>query len=122
MRRELERGVVGPGWEGGAHSVFLGLREWRALHPTATLSEIEAEVDQRWAVLRGQLLADLALASRASAVGGGAAQACPDCGGALRDEGKRQRTLVTTGHAAITLTRDYATCVQCGRRLFPPGR
>lgn len=116
------RGVLGPGWEGGAQGVFLGLREWRALHPTATLREIEAEVDRRWAVLRGQLLADLALASAAAEVASGAAGACPECGGALRDEGVRQRTLVTAGQATITLTRDYATCVQCGRRLFPPGR
>ena len=117
-----ERGVVGPGWEGGAQGVFLGLRERRALHPTATLDEIEAEVDQRWAVLRGQLLADLALASVAAAVTAGTTAVCPECGGGLRDEGVRQRTLMTTGQARITLTRDYATCVQCGHRLFPPGR
>ncbi len=109
-------------WESGAQAVFLGLREWRAAHPRATLQEIETELDQRWAGLRGQLLADLALASSAAALAAGPRPVCPECGGALRAEGVRQRTLVTTGNAPVTLTRDYATCVQCGRRLFPPGR
>jgi hypothetical protein len=102
--------------------VFLGLREWRAAHPRATLAEIEAELDRRWAVLRGQLLTDLALASTAADLTRDERPVCPDCGGPLRDEGVRQRTLVTTGNAPVTLTRDYATCVHCGRRLFPPGR
>lgn len=115
-------GEVGPGWEGGAQGVFLGLREWRAAHPTATLAAIEAEVDRRWAVLRGQMLADLALASAATDVASAAPPVCPECGGRLRDEGVRERTLVTAGQAPVTLRRDYATCVDCGHRLFPPGR
>lgn len=114
-------GAIGPQWAESAQAVFLGLREWRALHPTATLQEIEAELDRRWAGVRGQLLADLALASRATDVAAGAA-VCPECGGALRDEGPRERTLLTTGQAPITLRRDYATCTRCGYRLFPPGR
>ena len=104
--QEAGRGGLGPGWEEGAQGVFLGLREWRALHPTATLSEIEAAVAQRWAVLRGQGRADLALASAASAVSQGGRPAGPDCGGALRDDGPGQRTLRTPGQAALTLTRD----------------
>lgn len=116
------RGSIGPQWESGAQAVFLGLREWRVAHPKAALQEIEAELDRRWAALRGQLLTDLALASTAADLAAGERPACPDCGGTLRDEGVRQRTLVTTGNAPVTLTRDYATCVQCGRRLFPPRR
>jgi hypothetical protein len=115
-----ERGAVGPGWEGGAQAVFLGLREWRAAHPQATLAAIEAALDRRWAALRGQMLADLALASAATEVAPGAT--CPHCGGALRDEGARERTLLTAGQASVTLRRDYATCTACGYRLFPPGR
>ena len=110
---------VGPGWEGGAQAVFLGLREWRAAHPRATLAAIEAELDRRWAALRGQMLADLALASAAVE---SAAATCPHCGGALRDEGARERTLVTAGQGAVTLRRDYATCTGCVYRFFPPGR
>ena len=116
-----ERGAVGAGWEGGAQAVFLGLREWRAAHPQATLAAIEAELDRRWAALRGQMLADLALASAATDLAAGTA-ACPECGGVLRDEGPRERTLHTAGQAPVTLRRDYATCTTCGYRLFPPGR
>lgn len=118
---ERAAGVVGPHWEDGAQVVFLGLREWRALHPRATLQEIEGELDRRWAALRGQMLADLALASRAAAVATGAPR-CPRCGGALRDEGARERTVTTVGDAPVTLRRDDATCTRCGERLFPPGR
>lgn len=118
---EGQAAVVGPQWEGGAQAVLLGLREWRAAHPTATLAAIEAELDGRWAVLRGQMLADLALASAATDLAAGTA-ACPECGGALRDEGPRERTLHTAGQAPVTLRRDYATCTRCGHRLFPPGR
>lgn len=117
--REGER--LGPQWEGGAQAVFLGLREWRALHPRATLQEIEAELDRRWATLRGQMLTDLALASGAAEVAAGAPM-CPHCGGALRGEGARERTLRTTGQAPVTLRRDYATCTRCGHRLSHPGR
>jgi DNA-directed RNA polymerase subunit RPC12/RpoP len=113
-------GALGPQWEGGAQALFLGLREWRARHPAATLQEIEAELDGRWATLRGQVLADLALASDAADVAAG--PACPHCGGRLRGEGPRERTLVTTGGAPVTLRRDYASCTRCGYRLFPPGR
>jgi DNA-directed RNA polymerase subunit RPC12/RpoP len=118
----MGEGEVGPQWAGSARAVFLGLREWRAAHPRATLTEIEAELDRRWAALRGQMLADLALASPATEVAAAGAGACPHCGGALRDEGARERTLVTAGQAPVTLRRDYATCTRCGYRLFPPGR
>lgn len=116
---ERARGVVGPQWEEGAQAVFLGLREWRARHPQATLREIEAELDRRWATLRGQMLADLALASAATAVGSASPPVCPQCGGTLRDEGGRQRPLRTTGQAAVILRRDDATCTACGERLSP---
>jgi hypothetical protein len=114
--------AVGPEWEAGAQAVFAGLREWRARHPRATLQEIEAEVDRRWATLRGRLLTDLALASVAAEVTSATPPVCPACGGTLRDEGGHERTLRTTGQAAVTLRRDYATCTTCGYRLFPPGR
>lgn len=102
--------------------LFLGLREWRATHPQATLAEIERELDRRLARMRAQIMTDLALASTAADLQSGAAPACPECGGTLRDEGRRARTLVTLNDEPVTLERDYATCVQCGHRLFPPGR
>lgn len=120
QRSAPSSGSIGPGWEAGAQAVFLGLRDWRALHPTATLAEIEQEIDRQLAHLRAQVVADVALASAATAVGSDPPAACPDCGGRLRDEGPQERTMQTVGHAPVILRRDYATCVQCGRRLFPP--
>jgi hypothetical protein len=118
---EDERGI-GARWEGGRQEVILGLRDWRALHPTATFGEIEAELDRQLYQVRAQMLADLALARAATRLGGGARPACPECGGRLRDEGVRKRTVRTVGGAPVTLARDYATCPRCGVGLSPPGR
>jgi hypothetical protein len=34
---------LGAGWAGSLQEVLLGMRDWRGLHPQATLVEIEAE-------------------------------------------------------------------------------
>ncbi len=109
------------GWLGQMQEVASGLREWRAQHPRATFIEIEAELDRRLSALRAELLADVALASAATEVARGTAGGCPHCGGALRDEGARERTVVTLGQAPVRLRRDYATCTRCGYRFFPSG-
>jgi hypothetical protein len=90
--------------------------------PQASFAAIEAEVDAQLSQLRAQLLADLALASAATEVTGPVALVCPGCGGTLQDEGPRERTVVTVGHAPVTLRRDYATCTECGYRFSPSGR
>ena len=115
--------VAGERREGSAQELFVGLREWRALHPQASLAEIEAELDRRLSRVRAQMLADLALASRAAEVGrvGPAERSrCAECGGRLVSEGRRRRTLQTVNDQAVTLERDYATCTACGSRFFPP--
>ncbi len=117
-RREL-----GVEWEESTQSVLLGLGDWRAVHPQATLAEIEAELDRRLSRVRAQMLTDLALASRAAEVGRvGPAERprCGACGGKLVSEGRRRRTLQTVNDQAVTLERDYATCTACGGRSFPP--
>ena len=116
------RPVIGERWEGGMQELFWGLREWRATHPKARLAEIEQELDRRMARVRAQIMTDRALASSAADLQSGDAPVCPECGGALHDEGRQARTLVTLGNEPVTLERDYATCAQCGHRLFPPGR
>jgi ribosomal protein S27AE len=121
------RTAVGRHWEAQAQEAFLDLREWRALHPQATLAEIERELDRRLEVLRARLLADLALASQAADLqgreGAPAQRArCPRCGTPLHDGGVHQRTLVTLGNHKVALVRDYGTCPGCGSGLFPPGR
>jgi DNA-directed RNA polymerase subunit RPC12/RpoP len=115
-------GPIGARWDGQAQDLFGGLREWRATHPKATFAEIEAELDRQLQHVRGLMLEDLALASTAADLQAQAATVCPDCGGALRDEGVHPRTLVTWGNVPVTLRRDYATCPACGSRVFPPGR
>ncbi len=118
-----EKRVVGARWDGSAQELFVGLREWRELHPRASLAEIEAELDRRLDRVRAQMLADLALASRAAEVGRSdpaERPRCRDCGGELVSAGRRVRTLQTVNDQAVTLERDYATCPACGGRFFPP--
>ncbi len=117
------KGPIGTRWEGSAQELFGGLREWRELHPRASLAEIEAELDRRLSRVRAQMLADLALASRAAEIGrvGPAERSrCAECGGRLVSAGRRRRTLQTVNDQAVTLERDYATCRACGGRSFPP--
>jgi hypothetical protein len=114
---------AGRDWAGIMQESVLGLQDWRAGHPQATFAEIEVELDRRWSVLRAAMLADLALASAATAGAAAPTVPCPQCGGTqLRDEGPRERTVRTLGHAPVTLRRAYATCTQCGYRFFPSGR
>lgn len=125
-RARGERAELGHDWPGRSQEVFLGLQEWRLLHPRATLAEIETELDRRLFALRAHLLADVALASHAADLQTGTAErgerpACPACGGPLQDEGPRTRRLQTLGGAAVPLARDYATCTRCGSGTFPPG-
>ena len=107
-RRTQARGRVGSGWSGEAQGALLGLRDWRAQHPDATLADMEAELDRRWHALRAQILADMALAHRAAEVSGaevGQRRPCPRCGGRLRDEGEHERTLQTLGNTEVRLIR-----------------
>ena len=53
-------------WQQEAAAILSGFKEWRLRHPRATLSEIEAALDARWAVARARLLADAALLSAAA--------------------------------------------------------
>jgi hypothetical protein len=116
--------TVAAGWGTIALEAFVGLREWRVQHPTATWNEIEAALDSRLSRLRARLLQDLALASAAAqveALPAAARPSCPGCGGALTARGQQARP-VTVGHEqTVTLTRSYTVCATCGAGLFPPG-
>src|SRR5688572_1047591 len=112
-------------WAGDAESVWSGLTDWRAAHPRATLSEIEAALDERLDRLRARLLADLALASAAADVREASAEErprCERCGVMLQSRGESERTLLTQGGAQVPLRRIYLACPQCGDGSFPPGR
>ena len=44
---------------------------------------------------------------------------CPDCGGKLRNKGKRGKRLVTLRGETI-IERPYTQCKACGTGFFPP--
>ncbi len=92
-------------------------------HPRATLTEIEAALDARWAVARARLLQDAALGSAAADLTAPEAPRprCPECGQVMQARGQDERQLTTTYEQPITLTRHYAACPACRTGLCPPG-
>lgn len=111
-------------WSEDAAAVWTGMADWRAAHPTATLSEIEAALDARLDRLRARVLSDLALASPAADVQAVAPEErprCERCGTTLQARGQSERGVVTQGGVEVRLRRSYATCPRCGDGAFPPG-
>jgi YgiT-type zinc finger domain-containing protein len=106
-------------WSGLSEEILSGMAEWREQHPKATFRQIEAEVDQRLSVLRARMLADAAVLSGQTEWEGEAV--CPECGAALKRDGKKKRTLETRGGQQVELEREYGVCPQCGAGIFPPG-
>jgi len=112
-------------WAGDAESVWTGMADWRAAHPKATFSEIEAALDERLNQVRARVLADLALASASAEVAGASGEdrpECQRCGAGLQARGVSDRRLLTQGGAEVRLGRTYAACPTCGDGTFPPGR
>lgn len=112
-------------WAGDAESVWSGLTDWRAAHPKATLSEIEAALDERLDRLRARVLGDLAVASAATDVGEASEEErprCERCGVMLQSRGRSERRLLTQGGVDVPLRRTYVACPRCGDGSFPPGR
>jgi ribosomal protein S27AE len=104
-------------WDRQAAQVRADVQAWRIAHPTATLRQIEQEVDRQLAAARARLVEAVALAGPVAVM----PPPCPDCGSTMRWEGERTRRLTTTHDQAIALTRRYARCPRCGTGLFPPG-
>jgi len=44
---------------------------------------------------------------------------CPDCGGKLRNKGRRSKRLVTL-RGETEIERTYYQCEDCGKGIFPP--
>ncbi len=111
-------------WQQEAAAILSGFKEWRLQHPRATLSEIEAALDERLARLRARLLEEAALASAATDLRALPAEErprCPACGQPMQLRGPEARHLTTTYEHALTLRRHYAVCPACDEALFPPG-
>ncbi len=110
-------------WRELSEEVLTGMKEWRLQHPRATLSEIEAALDERLSRLRARMLADAALASAATDWGAASPTVprCPECGKPLRARGRHPRQLQTQGGHDLTLQRAYGVCPNCQAGFFPPG-
>lgn len=104
-------------WDRQAAEARAAVQAWRAVHPRATLTEIEGEVGRHLAVARARLIEAAAMAESVAAT----PPACPDCDGVMTWDGGRTRRLTTTYDETIALTRRYARCPRCGTGLFPPG-
>jgi predicted RNA-binding Zn-ribbon protein involved in translation (DUF1610 family) len=110
-------------WQVLAEEAITGMAEWRVQHPTATLREIEAAIDEHLAQVRARMLQDAALLSAAAdlrALPAAARPVCPDCGQRLEARGQEVRRLTTRHEQPITLRRTRAVCPECGTALFPP--
>ena len=119
----MKRPITEQTWHHLTEEIMTGMREWRAAHPTATLREMEQELDTRWTRVRARMLQDMALASAAADwadTPAGQHPICPDCGTPLRLRGSDTRTLQTHGGQSLALDRSYGVCPACGTGLFPP--
>ena len=109
-------------WRALSEEVIVGMQDWRAQHPKATMREIERTLDERLARLRARMLQDTALASEARAWAEGTGDVCClTCGAGLTPRGEQQRQLQTQGGQEVVLVREYGECPDCGAGLFPPG-
>jgi predicted RNA-binding Zn-ribbon protein involved in translation (DUF1610 family) len=98
-----------------AEDIGRELREWRRAHPTASLSEIDAEVERRYRELLTETVEELAHQEQ------GTEEACPHCQHPMQRRGQQVRTVQGRGGKTIALQRAYYTCPACGTGLFPPG-
>ncbi len=107
-------------WLAEADVRFAALEVWRAEHPQATWTEIEAAIDGHLSALRARMLGETAMTSDAATLSG-ERPACPVCGERLQAAGAHRRRLRGDQEVPIELDRTYARCPACGTGLFPPG-
>jgi hypothetical protein len=110
-------------WRDLSERILTEMSEWRRSHPKATLREIEDEVHARMSRLEAQLIQDTAQQSASRSWSGAKPQErpmCPVCKTPVHARGQCQRKLQAAGGQAVTLSREYGTCPNCGTGLFPP--
>lgn len=113
-----------PEWADLFTEVQEAMKEWRREHPKATMLQIELETERQLARLRAQMVADVAQYSAAACFSEQAAEQrprCPHCGGPLQPRGTHERRVLVHGEGEARLTREHATCRQCGEAFFPSG-
>lgn len=119
----MSRPINEPLWQHLSAEITREMREWRLLHPKATLREIETELDARLSRMRSRMLEDLALTSATALwaeIPASQHPRCPQCDKPLEDSGAKTRTLQTHGGQQLELERSYGICPACGAGLFPP--
>lgn len=110
-------------WRELAEDVIVGMKEWRLQHPRASLREIEAALDARWATVRARMVQDAALTSAVAdltTASPAERPRCTDCGQLLEAHGQDRRELTTHADKTITLWRSYAACPHGHGGFFPP--
>ena len=119
----MSRPITEPLWQQLTEALTREMRQWRLLHPKATLRQIETELDARLSRMRARMLEDLALTSTTAVwteIPAPQQPLCPDCQQPLDQRGAKTRTLQTHGGQDLRLTRSYGSCPACGAGLFPP--
>jgi hypothetical protein len=97
-------------------AVEAAMRTWRQAHPTATLREIEQEVDRQMGALRAALIGAVATdAETAEAI-----PSCPTCGRRMHRDRVRAVQQATAHGGTLELTGQSWRCPVCGTGLFPP--
>jgi hypothetical protein len=95
-------------------AVETAMRTWRQAHPTATLLEIEKEVDRQLGALRAALIGAVAEEEDA------AIPLCPICGHRMHRD-RRRTVRQATGHGGtLEFSGQTWRCPVCGTGLFPP--
>jgi hypothetical protein len=120
----MDRDNFNQDWAQVSDDMLSGVYEWRLQHPQATLSQIEAAIDERLARLRAKMLQDAALATHAAdwrTAPPAERPLCPACQTPLQPRGAQPRTLQTHGGRDLVLERTYGVCPACDAGLFPPG-
>jgi hypothetical protein len=111
-------------WQQLTENLTTEMNSWRQAHPTATLRQLEDQLDARLNQLRARLLEDLALTSSAaewSTEPAATQPRCAQCGVPFARKGAKTRSLQTHAGQTIRLERSYAVCPVCSTGLFPPG-
>ena len=117
----MQHPINEPLWQQLTQEVMTGMCDWHIQHSTATLREIETELDALGR-MRARMLEDLALQSAATAW----QELRPGQQPSIRTVARRSstrppaRTLQTHGGQELTLERSYGVCPACGTGLFPP--
>lgn len=98
-----------------ARTAIAKLLEQKAGRRNLSLSEMENLVGELEVDLRQAVMQTLVEESQTQGSGG-----CPECGGKLRQKGKRRKQVVTV-RGEVVVERDYYVCSVCGAGYFPPG-